>query len=107
MIELTIREGMYFSQKDEDSFYGWLKSIGCVADVRGDRDGLHISIRGVAITNVDLTELIGLFHRYGIDKKPLAQFANENNASWFRNEAKYWYRDVFGAKPVERVRKPK
>lgn len=95
MITVIVQESIYFSQGDEDSFYGWLNRIDCVAKVKGEADGLHISIREKGMNIANLEELIGLFHRYGIDKRQLAQFENSKNTTWFRDKDKFWYRDVF------------
>jgi hypothetical protein len=95
-VTLIVGELRYFSQGDEDAFFDWLNGIGCVADVRSVGRQLLISVEENDLPDSDLREIIALFHRYGVEKKPLAQFLTAANAKWFRDEEAYWYRDVFG-----------
>jgi hypothetical protein len=96
-VTVLVAEGVeYFSYGDEQAFFGWLKRIKCVAEVKGVGRELLITVRDGSVGDKDLTELVGLFHRYRVDKKQLAQFLTEKNASWFRDPDKFWHRDVFG-----------
>jgi hypothetical protein len=57
---------------------------------------LHIKVDD-KIDASDLREMIGLFHRYQIDKRQLAQFVSAENVTWFRDDkGAYWHQDVFG-----------
>lgn len=97
MSKLVTGEITYFSQRDEDSFFKWLKGIQCVSEVRGVGRDLHITIEDAKVGSAELRELIGLFHRYGINKRQLGQFASDENARWFRDaKGSYWHRDIFG-----------
>jgi hypothetical protein len=97
MITLIAKEVVYFSQGDEDAFFAWLNRIGAVSGSRGVGNELLITIKDGAISDLDLRELIGLFHRYNIDKKQLGQFITEKNSSWFRgNLSAFWHSEIFG-----------
>lgn len=88
--------GPYYSRKDEEAFFEWLRKIGCVQRVDGVGAELRIHIRSRRISEECLRELIALFWRYGGPMHQLAQFENARNRSWFRNPSMYWFRSVFG-----------
>jgi hypothetical protein len=46
-------------------------------------------------TNGELHDLIGLFTRYGILLKQLAQFVDKRNESYFRTPMRDWYSAMF------------
>jgi hypothetical protein len=97
MSMLIADEITYYSQGDEEAFFTWLKGIACVSDVQGKGRHLHITIDDARVGPAELRELIGIFHRYKIQKKQLARFVSEENKSWFRdNKNAYWHEDVFG-----------
>ena len=93
MITLRATDVVYFSVKDEEAFFAWLRNIKCVADFNGVGPNLAIRVQPPADT--DLRELIALFFRYNIDRRQLAQFLNPQNASWFRDTTAYWHAAVF------------
>ena len=99
MITTLVSNGpLYYSQGDEDAFFAWLQHIGCVNRVRGEGATLHILLKTRTVSDAELRELIALFHRYQLEKRPLAQFLTTENRAWFRDdEGSYWYRDVFGS----------
>ena len=98
MVTLVVGELACFSQGDEEAFFDWLNGIGCVADVRNVGRQLLISVEENDLPDADLRELIALFHRYGVDKKQLAQFVTPGNANWFRDdETMFWHNEVFAA----------
>jgi len=86
----------YFSQGDENVFFGWLKNIPCVDDVRGVGRDLRIEVAGQNVADSDLRELVALFARYEINSKQLAAFESTANSHWFRDKNSYWYQSVFG-----------
>ena len=97
MITLIAKEVIYFSRGDEDALFAWLTRIGAVSGTRGVGDELLITIKDAAISDADVRELIGLFHRYKIDKKQLGQFLNKKNSLWFRdNLTAFWHSEIFG-----------
>lgn len=97
MITLTAKEVTYFSQGDEEAFFAWLNRIGAVSGARGVGNELLITIKDATISDPDLRELIGLFHRYNIEKKQLGQFVTEKNSSWFRDNLRaFWHSEIFG-----------
>lgn len=88
---------VYFSQGDEDSFFRWLEGIPCVVGVRGVGRELRIEIQDEKVGSTELSELIGLFHRYKVDMKQLARFLSTENAGWFRDDiGAFWHEGVFG-----------
>ena len=72
----------YFSQGDEDAFFGWLTSISCVETVEGHLRNLHITEKRPP-RKLELRELIALFSRYRMSLKPLASLKTTRNAAWF------------------------
>lgn len=96
MPQLIIKEGPYFSESDEDSFYGWLTSIPGVVSVVGTQDGLVVTLRSKRPSKLALYELVGLHARYGLPMNSLAQFKTPQNEAWFSAPDKYWHKAVFG-----------
>ena len=95
MVTLVATEVVYHSPGDEEAFFAWLNSIGCVTEVRGVSRELQIQLRPP--TDTELRELIALFSRYGIERRQLAQLVTFKNASWFRdNRSAYWHAGIFG-----------
>jgi hypothetical protein len=73
-----------------------VRSIGAVQNCRGIGASIQVEVDPLALNDDDLRELIGLFDRYGIDMRQLAQFENESNRIWFRdNKFAYWHSKVF------------
>jgi hypothetical protein len=69
-----------------------------VESVRGEGEKLHVRLKPRTVSDAELRELIALFHRYQLDKRPLAQFLTGGNRAWCRDDDRaYWRRDVFGA----------
>jgi hypothetical protein len=98
MTTLIATEVLYFSRGDEDSFFAWLKRIGCVREVRGIGYELLIDVDEGSLSDGDLRELLALFHRYRVDMKQLRQLATDANAHWFRDDSEmYWHGAVFGS----------
>jgi hypothetical protein len=95
MPKLIVKEGMYFSQLDEDHFFGWLQSIPGVVGVAGTPEGLVVTLRSKNLSERALRDLLALHFRYGLPMKSLAQFETTKNNSWFRSPEKYWYKKVF------------
>jgi len=102
-MKLVIREGWYYSQGDEDAFYGRLNSLPCVKSIRGHPYGIQITLRPPS--EWQLRELLSLLFRYGLDMAPLAALKTERNARWFfQNRQAYWHSKVFGrARPRRRL----
>ena len=89
-------DGPYYSRGDEDAFFEWLKRIKCVTKFEGSGTELRIHVRSKRISNQCLNELIGIFKRYTISMRQLAQFENESNRTWLRNPDFFWHREMFG-----------
>lgn len=81
----------YLSQGDETSFFEWLRRIKCIQNVRGEGGSLLMEL-GEPPTDDDLRELIGLFYRYDIDMRQLAEFADRD---WVRNPDAFWHERLF------------
>jgi len=92
---LLIREGMYYSQRDEAAFFGWLQSIAGVVNVVGTNVGLEVTLRSKRLFEAALRELIAIHFRYGLPMQQLAQFETPQNSSWFRSPQAYWHAKVF------------
>jgi len=103
-ILLVARSVWFYSKSDEAAFFEWLDKLTCISKYEGKGDALYIEVRPEAVNEVALRELLGLFHRYDIDKKQLAAFDRQEFREWFRNEKSYWFSEVFGSK---KPRKPR
>jgi hypothetical protein len=69
MSELIIKETIrYWSQRDEDYFFAWLKSVPGFVNVIGEGRELHVYL---APTPDTIRELAALFKRYGLDTSVL------------------------------------
>lgn len=99
MPTLICKRVTYYSDGDEKAFFEWLMSIGCIKELSGVGDELHLHIPRRRISNADLRELLAISERYEIDMKQLAQFANNRNESWFtKNRSAFWHKKVFGGR---------
>jgi hypothetical protein len=100
MRQLLIFEGTYYSQSDEDAFFGWLRSIPGVVGFVGTPEGLEVTLRSGNVGQGALRDLLALHYRYQLPMKDLAQFQTDNNSSWFPNPIAYWHLAVFGPNAV-------
>lgn len=79
---LTCKSVSFYSFKDEDAFFEWVKRISCIEKFEGAGDELYLDIVDRKVTDDELRELIALFYRYKIDMKQLQRFVNEDNKEW-------------------------
>ena len=86
----------YFCQLDEDCFFEWLARIGCVEHLHGQGRALEITIDTARLDDKGLRELIGLFARYDIDMKQLAQLRDDHKRPWFSQRGTAFHGRVFG-----------
>lgn len=94
---LMCKSTKYYSRKDEDAFFEWIKKIDCIDNVTGAGDELYLHIACDDLHDHDLRDLLALFYRYNLDMKQLQRFLNKNNKRWFYDNKKaYWYKRVFG-----------
>jgi hypothetical protein len=70
---VKVRGPIFWSHRDEDSFFAWLKSISAVKDVTGSGRDLWISLKRDRVPERDVRELGALFRRYKLDARPLAR----------------------------------
>ena len=68
---LVVRGPTFYSPGDERAFFGWLRKMRAVSDVRARGLDLHIGLRSGKITADELREFRALFHRYGMDTSEL------------------------------------
>jgi hypothetical protein len=64
--------------------------------VDGHGSMTFIKVNSALIDQYNLRDLLALFHRYNIDMKQLIAFDRPEFSSWFHDERKYWYEEVFG-----------
>jgi len=95
MPQLLLRRCRFFSARDEDQFFAWLKAIPGVVRVIGRADGLLVSLRSKRPSQETLRELLALHFRYRLPMRQLAQFETRQNMTWFRSREAYWYAKVF------------
>src|SRR3990172_3583772 len=76
---LICRGIKYYSRKDENVFFEWIKKIDCIDSVVGIGRELHLNIACKDLHDDDLRDLLALFYRYSLDMKQLRCFLNEGN----------------------------
>jgi hypothetical protein len=91
MVRLKCSGVRFGSQLDEKHLFEWAAEISCF--LRWEQDTLVVRSRN--ISREALYDLIALFWRYQIPMKQLAQFENQRNSNWFRNNGMYWHEKVF------------
>lgn len=93
---LICKRVRFYTGKDEDAFFEWIKKIDCIEHVHGAGDELYLDIACSDINDHDLRDLIGLFFRYNISMKQLKRFLTDENKAWFfDNKKAYWHQQVF------------
>ncbi|RZI62653.1 MAG: hypothetical protein EOP37_01480 [Rubrivivax sp.] len=85
----------FYSQYDEAVFFKWLRDLPCVVNFEGRGLTVFITVRLEALDEDALRDLLALFHRYGIEKRQLAQFDRAEFSDWFRSPVAYWYSEIF------------
>lgn len=94
---LKCHKTTFYSQLDEEMFFTGLKKISSVKQVEGRGRDLSFTVSSRP-SNKTLRELLGLFSRYKIDMRQLAQFLTKKNRSWFHSPEAYWFKRVFSAR---------
>ncbi len=93
---LMCKSVSFYSQKDEDAFFVWIKRIECIEQVTGAGRELYMHLASDNIHEYDLRDLLGFFYRYDIDMQQLARFLNNENKKWFYdNKRSFWHKRVF------------
>lgn len=101
---LTCKGVTFYSQRDEDAFFWWIKQIPCIEKFEGAGDELYLDLVDERLSDDDLDDLIGLFYRYKIDMKQLAQFLTPENKGWFfDNKRAFWHKRVFSKLSKKRI----
>ena len=94
---LTCKAVKFYSHKDEDAFFEWIKKIDCIDGTSGVGDELYLEIACDDLHDHDLLDLLALFYRYKVDMKQLARFLTKDNKRWFYDNKKaFWHKKVFG-----------
>jgi len=96
-VQITVSCPRFMSAKDEHAFFSWLRSLPSVRTVRGTGMDLRITVATRHLSQRDLRELLAIFHRYGVDKRVLAEF-DRLELKWFRDPKAYWFAGVFGTR---------
>jgi len=95
IVKLVCKSVRFYSLKDEDAFFEWIKKIQGIENTDAIGDELYLYTPSM-ISDDDLRDLLALFYRYKINMKQLANFLNDKNRSWFYEGVKgYWYDNVF------------
>lgn len=85
----------FYSQLDEKLFFDGLRAIAAVSKIEGAGPDILVHVRSRPSATA-LRDLLGIFFRYEVDMKQLAQFVTPENRPWFRTPGMYWSRLVFG-----------
>ena len=87
----------FYSEEDEMLFHEWLRRIRAVRKVDHDTDTTLVHVQS-RVSRRDLWELLGVFERYHIDMRQLAQFRTRTNEEWFADPKMYFHKKVFGTR---------
>ena len=82
-VVLTCKSVMFYSSKDEDAFFEWIKKLDCIERFWGKGNELYLQIKSNNISNDSLMELTALLGRYEIDLEQLIVFKNKKNKKLF------------------------
>ncbi len=89
---LRCKSVIFYSQKDEDMFFNWIKNIKCIEKFEGAGNELYLDLVDRPLNYHEVKELIALLYRYKIGMKQLAPFLNEDNKDAFIP----WKKEIFG-----------
>jgi hypothetical protein len=94
--EVVIREPGFYCYRDEEHFFGWLKSIPGIEGMSGVSAGLSIVINDQHMDEDAWADFIGLLARYAVDMSNLEKVLSPKNEGWIRNPSRYGYSMIFG-----------
>jgi len=92
-VVLEIYSLTFFSPRDEENLFSWLGFVPAVEKIKGEGDSIYLSV-ATTLGDNDLSELISIFTRYGIDMAQLAVF-DDGRFPWFRKKGVFWYEPIF------------
>lgn len=93
---LECKRVTFYSYKDEDAFFEWIKKIDIIDNFWGEGDTLYLDTACIDLGDEHLRDLIALFYRYNIRMSQLKRFMNKSNEEWFCDSKAFWYKKVFG-----------
>jgi len=86
---LIFRPGFYFSKKERQALFVWLKRIPSVVDISECEGKVFVDFKKGKPTEEDLFDLSALFYRYKIDIDSFNDFLNSIEKGWqFRKDGK-------------------
>jgi hypothetical protein len=80
---IIVKGPTYFSRGDEKSFFDWLQSIPCVAEVEGKHLDLHVYLKR-SPSAIDMVELSTLLRRYRMPIEVLEPRKTARNVKWLK-----------------------
>ncbi|MBI2344450.1 hypothetical protein HYV10_00050 [Candidatus Dependentiae bacterium] len=87
---------IFFSPKDKEAFFEWIKKIECVENFSLEKDKVYLNLNKRRLSTINLSSLIGLLYRYKIDMHQLSRFLTSSNKKWFYDNKKaFWHKKVF------------
>lgn len=89
---ITCKSVTFYSPRDEDAFFEWIKKIDCIESFEGARDELYLDLVDRSLNSQDIHELIALLRRYKVDMKQLKNLLNDDNKDAFEP----WKKKIFG-----------
>jgi hypothetical protein len=92
MIRLDCSKITFYSQHDEEMFFGWGEKIPSFS--KWDQDMLVL--KGKALSDRQFREIIALFYRYKVPMQQLKAFENSTNAAWLNDPKMYWHKSMYG-----------
>jgi hypothetical protein len=94
MIKIQCKKVVFYSPRDEESFFLFAKSIPAIRKIDGAGDSIFLHLR-TAVSDSSLRDLLALLLRYKIGMKSLAKLKTKKNSGWFCDPAQYWHKKVF------------
>lgn len=94
VVVLEIKDLIFFSPRDEDNLFEWINAISAVRKVFGLGDSIFVEV-AAGLGEDDLSELIAVFKRYGVDMKQFSVF-DDGRFPWLRKKGAFWCEGIFG-----------
>lgn len=99
MKKLLANSVAFYSHRDEEIFFRWLKDIPSIDNVEGFGHCIVMSISR-EVPDKDLRELLAVFRRYDVDMRQLETLVSPGNRHWFADPSMAWHASVFGPEMI-------
>jgi|GEM_PF-802076 hypothetical protein len=96
MNKLVFKDIKFYCQKDRLAFFEWIKRLEYVHDVIETDQEVIIDLFNGDLNQLELFDLIALFHRYKVDLRQLQKLVRPSNRRWLMKRRVQRYKEIFG-----------